>query len=85
MIDLYYWPTPNGHKITLLLEELIEAGHAQQYAIKPVGIGAGDQLKPDFLAISPNNKMPAIVDHAPADGGPPRWNGCCGRWAAWGR
>jgi len=71
MIDLYYWPTPNGHKITLLLEELIEAGHAQQYAIKPVDIGAGDQLKPDFLAISPNNKMPAIVDHAPADGGPP--------------
>lgn len=66
MIDLYYWPTPNGHKITLFLEE---AG--LDYAIKPVNIGAGDQFKPEFLAISPNNKMPAIVDHAPADGGGP--------------
>ncbi|HYG06165.1 MAG TPA: glutathione S-transferase C-terminal domain-containing protein [Stenotrophomonas sp.] len=66
MIDLYYWPTPNGHKITLFLEE---AG--LEYTIKPVNIGAGDQFKPEFLAISPNNKMPAIVDHAPADGGAP--------------
>ncbi|HET6396109.1 MAG TPA: glutathione binding-like protein [Pseudoxanthomonas sp.] len=66
MIDLYYWPTPNGHKITLFLEE---AGLA--YAIKPVNIGQGDQFKPEFLAFSPNNKMPAIVDHAPADGGAP--------------
>ncbi len=69
MIDLYYWPTPNGHKITLLLEELVDAGHALEYAVKPVNIGAGDQFKPDYLAISPNNKMPAVVDHAPADGG----------------
>lgn len=64
MIDLHYWPTPNGHKITLFLEE---AGLA--YSIKPVNIGAGDQFKPEFLAISPNNRMPAIVDQAPADGG----------------
>jgi GST-like protein len=71
MIDLYYWPTPNGHKVTLLLEELVDAGHALEYAIKPVNIGAGDQFKSDFLTISPNNKMPAIVDHAPADGGAP--------------
>lgn len=71
MLDLYYWPTPNGHKITLLLEELAEAGLPQAYAIKPVNIGAGEQFKPDFLAISPNNKMPALVDHAPADGGAP--------------
>jgi GST-like protein len=64
MIDLYYWPTPNGHKITMFLEE---AGI--DYRIVPVNIGAGDQFKPDYLKISPNNKMPAIVDHAPADGG----------------
>jgi GSH-dependent disulfide-bond oxidoreductase len=64
MIDLYYWPTPNGHKITLLLEEL-----AVPYQIIRVDIGAGDQFKPDFLAISPNNRMPAIVDHAPLDNG----------------
>ena len=66
MIDLYYWPTPNGHKITLFLEE---AG--LEYAIKPVDIGKGAQFEADYLAISPNNKMPAIVDHAPADGGVP--------------
>ncbi|HEU4857436.1 MAG TPA: glutathione S-transferase C-terminal domain-containing protein [Rhodanobacteraceae bacterium] len=66
MIDLYYWPTPNGHKITLFLEE---AG--LPYTIKPVNIGKGDQFKPDYLAISPNNKMPAMVDHNPADGGVP--------------
>lgn len=71
MIDLYYWPTPNGHKVTLLLEELAEAGHPLPYAIKPVDIGKGAQFEPDYLAISPNNKMPAIVDHAPADGGAP--------------
>ncbi len=66
MIDLYYWPTPNGHKITLFLEE---AG--LPYTVIPVDIGAGDQFKPEFLAISPNNKMPAIVDRAPADGAEP--------------
>ena len=66
MIDLYYWPTPNGHKITMFLEE---AGLA--YKIHPVDIGAGDQFKPEFLAISPNNRMPAIVDHKPSDGGAP--------------
>jgi len=66
MIDLHYWPTPNGHKITLFLEE---AG--LPYRLLPVNIGAGDQFKPEFLAISPNNRMPAIVDHAPADGGAP--------------
>jgi GST-like protein len=66
MIDLHYWPTPNGHKIALFLEE---AG--LDYTIKPVNIGKGEQFRPDFLAISPNNKMPAIVDHAPADGGAP--------------
>lgn len=66
MIELFYWPTPNGHKITLFLEE-----SGLDYRVIPVNIGAGDQFKPDFLAISPNNKMPAIVDHAPADGGAP--------------
>lgn len=66
MIDLYYWPTPNGHKITLLLEET-----GLPYALHPVDIGKGAQFEPAFLAISPNNKMPAIVDHAPADGGEP--------------
>ncbi|MEO6974424.1 MAG: glutathione binding-like protein [Gallionella sp.] len=64
MIDLYYWPTPNGHKITLFLEET-----GLEYRIIPVNIGEGDQFKPEFLKISPNNKMPAIVDHAPSDGG----------------
>ena len=66
MIDLYYWPTPNGHKITLFLEE---AG--VDYRIVPVEIGAGDQFKPEFLAFSPNNRMPAIMDTAPTDGGAP--------------
>lgn len=66
MIDFYYWPTPNGHKVTLFLEE---AG--LEYRIKPVNIGKGEQFAPDYLKISPNNKMPAIVDHAPADGGTP--------------
>ncbi|MBR0551424.1 glutathione S-transferase N-terminal domain-containing protein [Stakelama marina] len=66
MIDLHYWPTPNGHKITMFLEE---AG--LDYAIQPVNIGAGDQFAPDFLKIAPNNRMPAIVDHDPAGGGEP--------------
>jgi GSH-dependent disulfide-bond oxidoreductase len=66
MIDLHYWTTPNGHKITMFLEE---AG--LEYAIKPVNIGKGEQFQPDFLAISPNNRIPAIVDHAPVDGGKP--------------
>jgi GST-like protein len=65
MIDLYYWPTPNGHKITLFLEE---AG--LDYRIVPVDIGAGDQFKHEFLAISPNNKIPAIVDPDGPDGKP---------------
>ncbi len=64
MIDLYYWPTPNGHKITMFLEE---AG--LDYTIMPVNISTGDQFKPEFLRISPNNRMPAIVDHAPPDKG----------------
>lgn len=64
MIELYYWPTPNGHKITMFLEE---AGLA--YDIHPVDISAGDQFKPAFLAFSPNNRMPAIIDTQPADGG----------------
>lgn len=66
MIDLHYWPTPNGHKITIFLEE---AG--LPYTIHRVDIGKGDQFKPDFLKIAPNNRMPAIVDHAPRDGGAP--------------
>ena len=66
MIDLHYWPTPNGHKITLFLEE---AGVA--YRIVPVNIGSGEQFQPDFLKIAPNNRMPAIVDHAPTGGGEP--------------
>jgi GSH-dependent disulfide-bond oxidoreductase len=66
MIDLYYWPTPNGHKVTLFLEET-----AMPYRIIPVNIGKGEQFAADFLAISPNNRMPAIVDHHPSDGGAP--------------
>lgn len=66
MIDLYYWPTPNGHKITLFLEET-----SVPYSIKPVNIGKGEQFNPDFLKIGPNNRMPVIVDHQPADGGAP--------------
>ena len=66
MIDLHYWPTPNGHKITLFLEET-----GLPYTLKPVNIGAGEQFRPEFLAISPNNRMPAIVDHRPEDGGNP--------------
>ncbi len=66
MIDLYYWTTPNGHKITLFLEE-----SGLPYKINPVDIGKGEQFAPDFLRISPNNRIPAIVDRAPADGGAP--------------
>jgi GST-like protein len=66
MIDLYYWPTPNGWKVTLMLEET-----GLPYTVKPVNIGRGEQFAPEFLAISPNNRMPALVDHAPADGGAP--------------
>ncbi len=71
MIDLHYWPTPNGHKVTLLLEELAELGQPLAYRIVPVDIGKGAQFERGYLRISPNNKMPAIVDHAPADGGAP--------------
>ena len=66
MIDLYYWPTPNGHKITLFLEEA-----ALDYRVHPIDISAGDQFKPEFLAFSPNNRMPAIIDNEPADGREP--------------
>ncbi|QJI27638.1 thiol:disulfide oxidoreductase [Pseudomonas sp. ADAK18] len=66
MIDLYYWTTPNGHKISLFLEE---AG--LPYEVHPINIGQGDQFKPDFLRIAPNNRIPAIVDQNPTDGGAP--------------
>ena len=65
MIDLYYWTTPNGHKIAIFLEET-----GIPYSIKPVNIAKGEQFAPEFLAISPNNRIPAIVDHQPADGNP---------------
>ncbi|MFO0648142.1 MAG: glutathione S-transferase N-terminal domain-containing protein [Polyangiales bacterium] len=65
MIDLHYWPTPNGWKVSIMLEEL-----GLPYRIVPVNIGRGEQFKPEFLAISPNNRMPAIVDHEPPGGGP---------------
>jgi GST-like protein len=71
MIELHYWTTPNGHKISLFLEELVDAGQPLDYTIHPVNIGKGDQFAPAFLAISPNNKIPAIVDTAPAGGGEP--------------
>ena len=66
MIDLYYWTTPNGHKITMFLEEA-----DLDYTIKPVNIGKGEQFNPEFLKFSPNNRIPAIVDRKPADGGKP--------------
>jgi GSH-dependent disulfide-bond oxidoreductase len=66
MIDLHYWTTPNGHKITMFLEET-----GLDYRIVPVNIGAGAQFAPGFLALSPNNRIPAIVDHDPADRGTP--------------
>src|ERR1043165_7785398 len=66
MIDLYYWTTPNGHKITIFLEET-----GLPYTIKPVNIGKGEQFAPEFLKISPNNRIPAITDNDPADEGEP--------------
>src|ERR1700688_779142 len=66
MIDVYYWTTPNGHKVTIFLEET-----GLPYKIIPVNIGKGAQLKRDFLAVSPNNRIPAIVDHDPPGGGAP--------------
>lgn len=66
MIDLYYWPTPNGWKVSILLEEC-----GLPYRMCPVNIGRGEQFAPDFLRISPNNRMPAIVDHDPVGGGDP--------------
>lgn len=66
MIDLYYWTTPNGHKITIFLEET-----GLPYRLVPIHIGKGEQFGAEFLKIAPNNRIPAIVDHAPADGGAP--------------
>ena len=66
MIDLYYWPTPNGWKVSIMLEEC-----GLPYRTIPVDIGGGEQFKPEFLRISPNNRMPAIVDHEPLGGGAP--------------
>jgi GST-like protein len=66
MLELYFWPTPNGKKITILLEEL-----ALSYTLKPTHIGRGDQFDPGFLKISPNNRMPALVDTTPRGGGAP--------------
>ncbi len=66
MIDLHYWPTPNGRKLTIQLEEM-----GVEYQVVLCEIGRGAQFEDDFLRISPNNRMPAIVDHAPADGGEP--------------
>jgi len=66
MIDLHYWPTPNGKKVTILLEEC-----RLPYRVVKCSIGQGDQFSDDFLEISPNNRMPAMVDHEPADGGEP--------------
>jgi len=66
MIDLYYWTTPNGHKITIFLEET-----GLPYNIIPINIGKGEQFQPDFLKICPNNRIPAMIDKTPADGGAP--------------
>jgi GST-like protein len=66
MIELYYWTTPNGHKITMFLEEA-----EIPYTIVPINIGAGEQFQPEFLKIAPNNRIPAIIDREPADGGEP--------------
>ena len=65
MLDLYVWPTPNAYKISIMLEEI-----GRPYRVIPVDIQRGDQFKPEFLKISPNNKMPAIVDHDAPDGKP---------------
>jgi len=66
MIDLYYWTTPNGHKVTMFLEEV-----GLDYNVIPINIGKGEQFNPEFLNISPNNRIPAMVDHAPEGGGEP--------------
>ena len=66
MIDLYYWGTPNGHKVSIALEEL-----ALSYTVHPVNIGRGEQFTPEFLAVAPNNRIPAIVDREPKGGGAP--------------
>ena len=66
MIDLYYWTTPNGHKLTIFLEET-----GTPYKVIPVNIGKGEQFKAEFLAVSPNNRIPALVDHDPPGGGKP--------------
>ena len=66
MIDLYYWTTPNGHKVTMFLEET-----GLEYKIHPINIGKGEQFAPDFLRVSPNNRIPAMVDTAPEGGGAP--------------
>ena len=66
MIDLYYWTTPNGHKVTIFLEET-----GLPYKIIPINIGKGEQFKAEFLAVSPNNRIPALVDHEPPGGGKP--------------
>jgi GST-like protein len=66
MIDLYYWTTPNGHKLTLFLEET-----GLPYRVIPINIGKGEQFAPEFLAIAPNSRIPALVDHEPSDGGAP--------------
>jgi GSH-dependent disulfide-bond oxidoreductase len=66
MIDLWYWTTPNGHKVTIFLEET-----ALPYKIVPINIGKGEQFKPEFLAVSPNNRIPALIDNDPPGGGKP--------------
>ncbi len=66
MIDLFFWPTPNGFKITVMLEEL-----GVPYRVHAINIAKGDQFRPDFLAIAPNNRMPAIIESEPVDGGAP--------------
>jgi len=67
MLEFYYWPTPNGWKVSILLEELVDA-IGLDYRLVPVNIGKGDQFKPEFLKISPNNRMPAILDPDPPEG-----------------
>ena len=66
MLDLHFWPTPNGKKVTILLEEL-----GLKYNLVPCNIGRGDQFKPEFLKINPNHRMPVLVDHEPKGGGAP--------------
>ena len=66
MIDLFFWTTPNGYKPLLFLEEA-----AEPYTIRPVNISKGEQVGPEFLKISPNNRIPAIIDHDPAEGDKP--------------